>query len=88
MINSSLEWVLPSHHPMLEMGDIHVWRIHLRDATAQAQKLCRLLADDEINRAQRFYFSQDRDRYVIVRGLLRVQLGAYLQISPQKIKFQ
>lgn len=88
MIDDSFGWVLPSRQPVLEAGDVHVWRVSLHTASAPAQKLHRLLADDEVNRAQRFYFSRDRDNFVVVRGLLRVLLGAYLQIPPQAIKFQ
>ena len=88
MTDAPLGWALPPHQPMLEVGDVHVWRVSLHTASAQAQKLYWLLGDDEVNRAQRFYFSRDRDSFVVVRGFLRVFLGTYLQISPQEIKFQ
>jgi 4'-phosphopantetheinyl transferase len=82
------EWALPPSQPVLDAGDVHVWRVSLHAPSAQAQKLHWLLTDDEMSRAQRFYFSRDRDNFVVVRGLLRVLLGAYLQIPPQAIRFQ
>lgn len=81
-------WALPPPQPVLEVGDVHIWRIFLHAASTQVQRLYGLLANDELERAQRFYFSRDRDHFIVVRGLLRVLLGAYLKISPQTIKFQ
>jgi 4'-phosphopantetheinyl transferase len=87
MTSQHLEWAPAPDQPVLKAGDIHVWRVLLHTASAQAQKVRWMLAGDEINRAQGFYFSRDRDRFVTVRGFLRVLLGTYLQIPPERIKF-
>ena len=42
---------------------------------------------DECERAQRFHFEIDRDRFIVARGCLRVILGWYLEICPSEIRF-
>ena len=54
------------------------------------ETLCRLesfLSPDEKTRANRFHFPRDRNRHVVVRGLLRELLGAYLQQAPGSLEF-
>jgi 4'-phosphopantetheinyl transferase len=80
-------WAIPPNQLVLESCEVHIWRVSLQNASTQAQKLQGLLADDEINRAQNFHFSYDRDRFVAVRGLLRILLTFYIQIPPEQIKF-
>ncbi len=46
-----------------------------------------VLAEDELDRAARFRFDRDRDRYVVGRGLLRFLLSAYLRVDPETIRF-
>lgn len=88
MINDSLKWVIPPLQPVLEIGDVHVWYVSLDLESTQVQKLCSLLTDDEISRAQRFYLSHDRDHFIVARGLLRILLGGYSKIPPREIRFQ
>jgi 4'-phosphopantetheinyl transferase len=47
-----------------------------------------ILAPDEIARASRFYFEDDRRRFVKCRVALRILLGGYLEIQPADIRFQ
>ena len=42
---------------------------------------------DERNRAGRFRFELDRNRFIARRGLLRVILGRYLDLKPVSIRF-
>src|SRR5215813_14412629 len=46
------------------------------------------LAADEQLRADRFEFAQDRRRFVVRRGALRVVLGWYLTTSPDRLRFE
>jgi 4'-phosphopantetheinyl transferase len=45
------------------------------------------LSVDEQWRASRFYFRQDRERFVVSRGVLRAILGRYLDRSPEHLAF-
>ena len=46
-----------------------------------------LLAKEELERAARFRFEQDRHRYVYGRGLLRELAAAYLGTNPDQLEF-
>jgi 4'-phosphopantetheinyl transferase len=46
-----------------------------------------LLAPDERERAGRFHFERDRNRYMVGRGRLRQLLGHYLAIPPAQVVF-
>jgi 4'-phosphopantetheinyl transferase len=66
---------------------IHVWHAALdRDANSLGQ-LESTLSPEEIARADRFHFANDRKRFVAARGLLRELLGNYLQQSPSSLEF-
>jgi 4'-phosphopantetheinyl transferase len=45
------------------------------------------LSSDELERARRFHFVRDRDRYVLRRGILRQILSYYLGCVPAAIDF-
>jgi 4'-phosphopantetheinyl transferase len=41
----------------------------------------------ENERAARFHFQKDRERFMIARGALRVILGRYLNMEPSQVQF-
>ena len=58
------------------VGDeVHVWEASLTRSASELAALWALLAPDERERAERFAFERDRDRYIAGRGLLRLLLG-------------
>ena len=50
-------------------------------------KLSKILSSDEIDRANKFYFERDKNRFIIARGTLRKILSRYLNIEPKKLQF-
>jgi 4'-phosphopantetheinyl transferase len=77
-------WTIPSAHPSFSANKVHVWRASLdRPAVDYAM----LLSSDEQVRADRFRFEQERRRFIVGRGTLRIILGRYLNSPPEKIKF-
>ena len=46
------------------------------------------LSPDETERAARFRFDRDRNRYVVGRGILRVLLASLLKTSPESLRFE
>lgn len=68
-------------------SDIHIWTQPLAISPAQEQELMALLSADEILRANRFRFAHLKQRFVAAHAALRQILGLYLNLPPQKIKF-
>ncbi|MCB0640832.1 MAG: 4'-phosphopantetheinyl transferase superfamily protein [Phaeodactylibacter sp.] len=67
--------------------ELHLWQALLPSQPPQLEQLERYLANEELRRADRYFFEKDRSRFVAARGLLRKMLGAYLNCSPRSVKF-
>ncbi|MBI4531872.1 MAG: 4'-phosphopantetheinyl transferase superfamily protein [Candidatus Latescibacteria bacterium] len=80
-------WETPPAHVRLDEGDVHVWLVWLEQLTWHIPNLERILSADERLRVERFAFRQDRDRFIVGRGLLRVLIGRYLRRTPQELCF-
>jgi 4'-phosphopantetheinyl transferase len=71
-----------------QIGDaIHVWHAALDREEKSIAQLESTLSQEEIARADRFHFANDRKRFVAARGLLRELLGKYLQQTPASLEF-
>lgn len=68
------------------MDAIDVWQIDLDDASVPVDQLDNVLSASERERAARFKFRRDAFRFKYGRAMLRLGLGAYLDITPQKIE--
>ena len=66
---------------------VHVWRADLGLKAAYLRRLEENLSADERERASRFRFARDRDRFVGARGLLREILALYLNATPERLSF-
>jgi 4'-phosphopantetheinyl transferase len=71
-----------------QIGDeIHVWHAALdRDENVIAQLETTLSLEENV-RADRFHFANDKNRFVVARGLLRELLGRYLHRAPASLEF-
>jgi 4'-phosphopantetheinyl transferase len=78
-------WTHSPVHPSLSGDEVHVWRASLDRPAAE---YARLLSNDEQARADRLRFEQQRRRFIVGRGTLRIILGRYLNLSPEEIKFE
>jgi 4'-phosphopantetheinyl transferase len=68
-------------------NEIHVWHAELDREGQLLGQLEATLSPEEIARADRFHFANDRKRFVVARGLLRELLGAYLHLAPAGLEF-
>ena len=66
---------------------IDVWRVRL-DEPVEADRERSVLSLDEIVRATRFRFEQDRIHFVRCRFTLRSLLGSYLALHAAEIRFE
>ncbi|MBM3223643.1 MAG: 4'-phosphopantetheinyl transferase superfamily protein [Candidatus Tectomicrobia bacterium] len=87
MSGAPTTWCPAPAVPRLAHNAVHIWRAPLAGTAAQIHWLWSLLSADERQRAARFVFPQDRDHFVMARGLLRVLLGHYCQQAPQQLCF-
>ncbi len=83
-----IEWPPAPEAIRLEPKHVHVWAAALDEFKDQIAELGDLLSPTEHDRAERFKFVKDRNRFLIRRGLVRVILSLYLEKLPSAIEFQ
>jgi 4'-phosphopantetheinyl transferase len=67
---------------------IEVRSLCLLSCKGETERLAQYLCESERERAARFHFRADYDRYVAARAALRLQLGAFLECDPKSLLFQ
>src|SRR3954471_439735 len=67
-------------------GEAPVVSAELRASPSDVEALASVLAEDERDRARRFRFSRDRERYVIARAILRYLLSEFIGGSPRDVR--
>ncbi|BAZ38832.1 4'-phosphopantetheinyl transferase HetI [Calothrix sp. NIES-4101] len=85
--DSNSQWLAAPAELKLLKDEIHVWRLDLDRPESQLQQFVSLLSDDELARADRLYFQQHRQRFIVGRGILRTILSKYLHVLPQELQF-
>ena len=78
---------MPSEMPALDVDTVAVGILRLDELATPLDDLAALLSADEQARAEAFHFAVDRDRFVAVRGSLRIVLGTALDIEPAELTF-
>jgi 4'-phosphopantetheinyl transferase len=71
----------------LGQDEVHVRIASLERPQSEMKYFEKILAEDEINRANRFHFKKDRERFVAGRGILRMILSSYVSAPPGEIIF-
>jgi 4'-phosphopantetheinyl transferase len=77
----------PSPTPETRPATVDVWRAHLALPPDELSRISDCLDEAERQRAARFRFARDRDRFRAARGLLRHILAPYLNTAPGRIRF-
>jgi 4'-phosphopantetheinyl transferase len=67
--------------------DIDVWTVGLDAPPAEREALAETLSAEERQRAARFHFDRDRERFTAARGSLRRLLGSYCGRPPRELVF-
>ena len=85
---SDTVWLKSPFQTRLDDNQVHVWCASLKLPTNKLARLAALLSSNELARADKFRFPEHKERFIAARGILRQLLGNYLQISPNKLKFE
>jgi 4'-phosphopantetheinyl transferase len=83
----TVNWEVAPSKTVLRDGELHVWLLTAGQGP-RAESLLDLLSDEEVERAGRFHFGRDRERFVRARGMLRTLLGRYLGADPAGLRFR
>src|SRR5260221_7999663 len=81
-------WGLPPAALQLRHADVHVWRASLDQLAPHIRLFGGTLTAEEQRRSEQFYFEQDRQRFIIGRGLLRTILASYMGTEPGRLQFR
>jgi 4'-phosphopantetheinyl transferase len=73
--------------PMTGENIVYIFSVCFNDFWNISEKLFKNLSADEIKRAKRFHFENDKKHFIIGRGILRSLLGKFLNTEPSSIAF-
>ncbi len=79
-------WQAMRYEPILGISDVHVWMSWLDLPADRIIQFASTLTKDETERAERFHFERDHNRYIASRGLLRQILGRYVNQNPAQLR--
>lgn len=85
--NSQIVWSHPSDDLDLHSHQVDIWRVFLDHRVESAKLFESSLSVDESQRAARFHFAADKDRFIIAHGCLRNILARYLYCEPGQLSF-
>ena len=71
----------------LNLREVHLWTVDLAQDDVAIDRCRGLLSRDEVQRADRFHFKQDQNRFIGARAAMREILSKYLYVAPTKIAF-
>lgn len=80
-------WQTCSPGLFLPDEEIHVWRISLNPVAETWPELWRILSPLEKERANKFYFARDRERFIVAHACMRKILGSYLGMPGESLVF-
>ena len=81
-------WLPAAAGLQLGPNEVHIWRASLDVDSTVRERLSAVLSTAEQERAARFAFARDRNRYAVARAILRQLLGGYLREPPQDVVFE
>lgn len=67
--------------------EIHIWCADLDQPGSQFHRFGQTLSIDERMRAEQFHFQEDRKRFIVRHGILRMIVGFYLGVKPSELQF-
>lgn len=80
-------WLPPTGDFEFQSHRVDIWRVSQDIRPDSVRLFSRTLSTDELQRASRFHFEKDRDRYIIAHASVRDIVSRYLQCAPDYLKF-
>ncbi|MBG0742076.1 4'-phosphopantetheinyl transferase superfamily protein [Cylindrospermopsis raciborskii LB2897] len=87
-MNQSIVWQRAPENFQLCAQEVHIWKINLKVSPSEVELCRRILSGDEIARAERFYFPEHQERFIVGRAFLRKILSRYLNVEAKAIEFE
>ena len=72
--------------PLMTSAAVRLWYASVSDLKPHLPGLEAVLDDEERQRADRFRFAPDRERFIAGHGLLRMLLGGALGLAPEAVR--
>jgi 4'-phosphopantetheinyl transferase len=66
---------------------VDIWRIGVSSNLLFLEPFLAIMHPGEIERANRYFQTKDKNRHIVCRGALRIILGKYLNIPPASMEF-
>jgi 4'-phosphopantetheinyl transferase len=85
--NSRAAWSHPPGDLDLGSHQVDIWRVSLDLPPVSVKQMESTLPADESERASKFHFDYDRNRFTLAHASLRRVLARYLHIQPHRINF-
>ncbi len=82
-----IEWHIPPKNLNMKSDEVHIWLASLDIDRTSLKNLKKILSEDEIKRAEKFYFEKDKNHFIACRSILRNILSLYLNVPAGDIKF-
>jgi len=86
-MNYNQQWGIPPLDLRLQPDEVHVWRAPLVVPESVLEQLNQLLSESETTRATSFRSAEDRGRWIVAHGVLRILLSRYLCLNPRLLHF-
>jgi 4'-phosphopantetheinyl transferase len=86
-MNCHQQWSTPPLDLRLQPDEVHVWRATLGVTESVQVQLNQLLSESETTRAMSFRFTEDRRRWIVAHGVLRILLSRYVRLDPRLLHF-
>lgn len=87
-VTCPISWQTVDEVPSLPPGEVHLWWQDLGSDRLDFESLHGLLSEREKRRVERFKVEGVRREFTAARGTLKLLLSAYLEVAPEKLKFQ
>lgn len=86
--SENLQWRAAIPEKSILADEVHVWRVFTETISIQIKNLQEILSADELERAGKFYFEKDQERFIKAHGILRMILSNYVGVEPQHLRFK